>query len=220
MSKKISKDEIISLASQRNHELENSDMFETIYKDINSKLSFKCNTCGCCFETTLRSYKSAKKTGCTGCKRQITKQTHSGKTLSAETKEKIGAKARKRPGSLTGKTGPEHPRYTGGYGRDKNKRSNADYAWINGVKKIYGRACVLTGETESIVVHHLDGWNCYPEKRYDISNGVVLCKKVHKQFHDAYKYGDNTEKQFADFSANQYGIDWFSKKAEFFNKTP
>jgi ribosomal protein L32 len=34
-----------------------------------------------------------------------------------------------------------------------------------------------------IVAHHLDGWAKYKEERYNINNGIVLCKMCHKQFH-------------------------------------
>ena len=45
MSKKLTKEQIIQLAAGRNHELILID-FEKKYKDIHSKLEFKCLTCG------------------------------------------------------------------------------------------------------------------------------------------------------------------------------
>lgn len=33
--------------------------------------------------------------------------------------------------------------------------------------------------------HHLDCWAEYPDKRYDVSNGITLCVSHHKQFHDS-----------------------------------
>lgn len=152
MSRKTTRADVMLLASTRNHELLNSEEFESTYKDVHSKLSFKCNTCGATFTTTLHSYKNAKKTGCPGCKDITTQETHTGKIVSTETRAKIGGKASQRVGSLTGKTGPAHPRYTGGSARDDQFGSNADYAWKNAVKKRYKRTCVLTGIKEPIVV--------------------------------------------------------------------
>jgi hypothetical protein len=54
----------------------------------------------------------------------------------------------------------------------------------------------------------LDGWNHFPEKRYDITNGVTISKEVHKDFHNIYGYGNNTEEQFAEFCKNKYNVDW------------
>jgi hypothetical protein len=212
MSVKIKKETIVALAQSRNHEFLDCEQFDTIYKDVNTKLRFQCNTCNSQFITTLRSYKNAKKTGCPECKRLTTQKTHKGKVLSETTKSKIGALNSKRPGSLTGRMGAKHPRYKGGYARDFTQKSNADYAWINGVKAVYGKACVLTKSKTDVVVHHLDGWNLFIEKRYDITNGVPLSKLVHKQFHNTYGYGNNTEAQFADFCANNFSLDWFAFK--------
>ncbi len=90
MSNKTNKEEVIALANSRNHQLQNPANFESIYKDGKSQLTFKCQTCGCIFETSLNSYKNAKKTGCPECKKLVIQKTHKGKTLSEETKAKIG----------------------------------------------------------------------------------------------------------------------------------
>lgn len=36
--------------------------------------------------------------------------------------------------------------------------------------------CRWCGETHDLVAHHLWPWAEYPEKRYDVSAGVALCK--------------------------------------------
>lgn len=50
-----------------------------------------------------------------------------------------------------------------------------------------------------IVAHHLDGHNWCIEKRYDIDNGITLCRRCHKRFHLTYGYKDNTRIQFISF---------------------
>lgn len=44
--------------------------------------------------------------------------------------------------------------------------------------------------------HHLDSWDCYEDKRFDIDNGITLCEDCHRKFHKLYGYGHNYKKQF------------------------
>jgi hypothetical protein len=100
MSQKLTKAHIEDLASNRNHVLITSN-FEEVYKSVKSILTFKCLTCQSTFQCTVHSYKNAKKTGCSECKKVKTSQTHKGKILSNETRALIGKKASQRPGELS-----------------------------------------------------------------------------------------------------------------------
>jgi hypothetical protein len=53
----------------------------------------------------------------------------------------------------------------------------------------------------------LNGYNNYPEERYDPSNGVTLSEKLHVDFHNKYdKYkGDCTKEQFEEFYQSKTG---------------
>jgi len=51
--------------------------------------------------------------------------------------------------------------------------------------------------------HHLNGWNAFPEQRFDLDNGVTLCTDCHKEFHSEYGYGDNTREQFDEYAASK-----------------
>lgn len=218
MSKKITKKQIMLLASERNHELLEID-FEEKYKDINSRVEFKCLTCKTTFETSVRSYKNAKKTGCPNCKKIMTSKTHKGKVIREETRALIGEKASQRAGSLKGQFGSNHPRYKGGYARDFQNPSSLDYVWKNAIKKLYKNTCVLTGVKTNLVCHHLESWNNCPERRYDISNGVLIAKIVHNQFHTEYHFGNNTETQFAEFCKKYYNVDWLILKENFWQSS-
>ena len=220
MSRKITFTEILEIAAERNHNLvfpKDPIEFETHYKGVNSSLEFNCLTCENLFTTTLHSYKNARKTGCPHCKRLVASKTHKNKEVSQETRDLISQKSNDRfnngaKGSLTDRTGENHPRYKGGYGRDKNSRSSLDYAWIKGVKELCQKKCVLTEVTTNLVCHHLEGWNHCPERRYDISNGVCLSEKIHNDFHLQYGFGNNTEKQFIEFCQKNNNVDWLILK--------
>ena len=44
--------------------------------------------------------------------------------------------------------------------------------------------------------HHICSWDMHEDKRFDLDNGVTLCETCHKEFHNAYGYGENTIIEF------------------------
>ena len=47
--------------------------------------------------------------------------------------------------------------------------------------------------------HHLDSFADYPEKRFDVDNGITLCKNCHIYFHSKYGTHHNTKEQLKEF---------------------
>ena len=47
--------------------------------------------------------------------------------------------------------------------------------------------------------HHLNGYHWFIEGRSDINNGITLCKKCHKDFHNKYGFQNNTKEQFLEY---------------------
>lgn len=219
MTKKFTKEDLEKEAQKRNHELVDFGN----YQNVHSTVKLLCNTCDApnnTWETTVHSYLNSKKSGCPGCKKKVTSETHKGKVTSEETKRKIGEKASQRPGSLTGVTGEAHPRYKGGTARDLKSPSNADYTWKNAVRKRCNFTCVITGEKQQkgkgqrYACHHLEGFNINPDLRYEPTNGVFLKWEIHSEFHNQHGHGANTEAQFAEFYHNVYNLDWFQRKKD------
>jgi hypothetical protein len=136
--------------------------------------------------------------------------------VSAETRILIAEKAKGRPGSLAGITGKKHPRYKKRVSRDLKNPSNADYVWKNSIRKLFKYKCALTGVKTNLVSHHINGYNAFPDQRYDLQNGVLISKNIHKEFHDIYKYGDNTQAQWEEFCLQQYNIDWDELRQSYF----
>lgn len=55
-----------------------------------------------------------------------------------------------------------------------------------------------------LAVHHLNGYNWDVANRYNPDNGVTLCVKCHRTFHNVYGQGYNTKEQFDEY-VNQSG---------------
>lgn len=212
MTKKHTLESLQTLASLRNHRIR----YLNDYKDVNSMIQIYCNTCSTQWPTTVRSYLNAKQTGCPECKKLAISKAQKNKTVSEDTKKLIGEKASQRPGSLTGVTGSDHPRFKHGINRDFKNPSTEEYIWKNAVRKKFQYKCAITGSREELITHHLNGWNLFPEQRYDVMNGVLITKSIHKQFHDLYKYGNNTESQWVEFCEQYYHIDWVALKQNYF----
>ena len=59
-----------------------------------------------------------------------------------------------------------------------------------GYQKYY--VCVKCGKkrktTRVLHAHHIYSWDKFPDKRYTMKNGVVLCIKCHNAFHRKYRF--------------------------------
>ena len=82
-------------------------------------------------------------------------------------------------------------------------RNSIEYdEWRWAVYKRDGNKCRVCKERKDpMVAHHLDGFNLFPEKRFDVNNGVTLCDKHHISFHTNYGFGNNTKSQFEEYLA-------------------
>lgn len=68
----------------------------------------------------------------------------------------------------------------------KEKRTdNINYElWRDAIYKKYNGVCQNCGKSDGIMhAHHQLEYAQYPEKRYDISNGLLLCEECHKKLH-------------------------------------
>lgn len=74
-------------------------------------------------------------------------------------------------------------------------RGNYDYRkWVKEVFEKYGKKCNLCGNTdEKLHADHILPYSYFPEKKYDIENGQVLCIPCHrkKTSKDQKKYWKN-----------------------------
>lgn len=63
-----------------------------------------------------------------------------------------------------------------------NKRDSKEYAtWRKAILKRDKHKCQFPGchKRQRLHVHHIQKWSTSPFLRYEVSNGIVLCKKCH-----------------------------------------
>lgn len=69
-----------------------------------------------------------------------------------------------------------------------NDRTDAAYKhWSNLVKASCGFRCFICHSDKKVEAHHIESFTNNEKIRTDISNGVALCKKHHKEYHSKYK---------------------------------
>lgn len=115
---------------------------------------------------------------------------------SAETREKIRQARLKnnpgaiKPGEVRGikRRGPDHWNWKGGrddWSNRKHSHKTEKYkAWRKAVFEKDDYTCQLCQRRGGILVaHHIFRWADYPELRFNISNGMTLCKPCHLVTH-------------------------------------
>lgn len=127
---------------------------------------------------------------------------------------------------LKGRTGENHPSYKHGHGKRRVQIHEEKFyaAWVQGVYQTWNFCCALTGTNVGpLEAHHLNAWNTFPDERFDLSNGVLLCASVHKQFHTIYGNGGNTRAQFDAFVEQHWknvDCEWNKRKISDENHQP
>lgn len=72
--------------------------------------------------------------------------------------------------------------------------------WARAVKERDNFTCQVSGSRGVILnAHHLNNWADFPEKRFDLANGVTLSEEIHNRFHFLYGRISNTAEQFNAF---------------------
>lgn len=68
-----------------------------------------------------------------------------------------------------------------------NKRARNSSYYRNWQKKVFERdnyTCRICGKVGGdLNAHHIKPWKKYPEKRYEVENGLTLCVECHRNIH-------------------------------------
>ena len=87
------------------------------------------------------------------------------------------------------KNGKDHPLWKGGVSLlyDKIKQTCEYKLWRDTIYKRDYWHCQLCGkhcEKENIIAHHKKSFSDYPELRFDVNNGITLCRNCHAKIHN------------------------------------
>jgi hypothetical protein len=100
------------------------------------------------------------------------KATHCSKTCAAKDRATFGE---------------NHPGWKGGTGKPEHEKKRCHTNYINWRRFVFerdGYSCAVCGGAKPrINAHHILEWSKYPDKRYDVDNGVTLCTKHHQELH-------------------------------------
>lgn len=101
-----------------------------------------------------------------------------GRVISEAQRKQISAFSKTRKGPL-------NPNWKGGARRAylAERATFQSKEWSKSVRKRDGFRCVDCGDGGRLHAHHVLSWKDYPEKRFDVDNGVTVCVACHEVRH-------------------------------------
>lgn len=70
--------------------------------------------------------------------------------------------------------------------------------WSKDIRNRDG-ACDCCGSKKELTAHHLESYHANWHLRFDMDNGVALCRICHETFHFIFGYTHNTRTQYYEF---------------------
>jgi len=85
------------------------------------------------------------------------------------------------------KWGKDHPGWKGGLGCLQHEHKRMHTKAVEWREKVFYNdkyVCAVCGKSKPrIHAHHILEWSKYPDRRYDIDNGITLCVLHHQMLH-------------------------------------
>lgn len=112
------------------------------------------------------------------------------------------------PEAILSHLGENNPSWLGGISseRDKVKQSEEYKKWRKDVYERDNYTCQCCGDKSghNLEAHHILNFSDHEELRYDINNGITLCKNCHNprvkgSFHNIYGTYNNTKEQLNEY---------------------
>lgn len=90
-------------------------------------------------------------------------------------------------------SGEKNPNWKGGIS-DRNHILRTSLAFRNWREQVFERddyTCQSCGDSRggNLHPHHIKFWHEYPKLRFDVTNGITLCKTCHIKIHKGKNYG-------------------------------
>ena len=106
---------------------------------------------------------------------------------------------------FSGENNPNYDKSKSEYDREVNRNIIGYNNWRREVFKRDNFTCQCCGDKKggNLRSHHIFNYMENKEKRIDVENGITLCDKCHKLFHDTYGYKHNNLLQITEF-LNKY----------------
>lgn len=104
--------------------------------------------------------------------------------------------------------------------RTKLRRGEEYYQWRNDVGTRDNLICQCCGsKSRKVEAHHLYSFIEHEDLRYDVRNGICLCRNCHNtrekgSFHNTYGTHNNTPEQLREYILNKSGIDIYETHPE------
>jgi hypothetical protein len=107
--------------------------------------------------------------------------------------------------------GPNHWNWKGGISDPEKaiRRTDEYNLWRKSVYEKDDWACRKCGSKSDLVAHHIKSFASYPELRFDVDNGITLCRRCHKRLHSGVglstRFKPNTVSEVAPVMASHHG---------------
>lgn len=87
--------------------------------------------------------------------------------------------------------------------RQKDRSFEVYKAWRKSIYKRDNYTCQVCGAKNDLQCHHLESYAANEEIRTATNNGITLCKKCHKEFHNTFGRKNNNAEQFKSFALSK-----------------
>lgn len=130
------------------------------------------------------------------------KANKSLKKESVRLKISLSKKGEKNP--MFGITRENHPNWNKNLTDEERQKLRKSIEYTRFRRKVFKRdkhTCQKCGDNQggNLNAHHIRNHSTHKELRYDVNNGITLCKKCHIEFHKKYGYKNNNENQIKEF---------------------
>ena len=155
-----------------------------VYKHYSKMVDKKCLFCGKEFKE-YPSHSKGRKYCSQECYWNSIRKPKKPK-LSIEERKTIAIKNLPKTKGLKGSA---HPSWKGGPKRPYCHNNWRYYEWRSRIFERDNWTCQTCGKRSKVgepvylEAHHIKGWSKYPKLRYELSNGITLCRECHKLIH-------------------------------------